>query len=642
MPTPYSFVQDTGNGVTKQFAIPFPYIAREDVHAYLDGVETTAFTWINSSMIEFTVAPGNNVIVERRRRTPIDQLVVNMSNGSTLTEADMDAAHLQTLYAQQELDDVKNYAVILTSDGAMDAQGKRIKNVGTPTQATDAATKGYVDSAYAASPVGHAISAHNDIEVTATPEAGALLVGNDSAVSKWDKQAIGATGQVLEVDLALPKRVKWSQGLRNLLTTAGDLIVATAAGVGARLGVGGKGALLVGTPGVAEKVSWLTAGADGKYLRANSSLSTGLEFANAGTTIDATAYGLVGDNSTDNTAAFNAAITSMIANGDRYLFFPKGNYKFNSKPNDIPSGIILMGAGIVQTTLIRNYNAGSGQEGFLVWTGLNEGGGGAWDMSIQAGQSTSSGAAIKLVATAAKSPDGANFRNLWVTVQGSPAGTWNYTVYVDGSARSSPQGVRDTYWQNCHIFGASTSAIYLNNVVGYTFVGGGVYSAGGATGKVTITGGSTYGTDRSALVHLVTNIQDELNLTACESVHMWGYLGSLNSDATARNCKLEVVCTGTVVNNLTTSSVDTHGAFSLGTNGYHRLPSGLIIQWMTCLGITGTPANFAWPLTFPSGCYAAAVMPTANAVVYTTGLSSANITLAAGANQGAYVVGLGK
>ncbi len=60
--------------------------------------------------------------------------------------------------------------------------------------------------------------------------------------------------------------------------------------------------------------------------------------------------------------------------------------------------------------------------------------------------------------------------------------------------------------------------------------------------------------------------------------------------------------TGTTNTKLATTAFANPGA-SLGTNGYHKLPSGLIIQWGIAASVTtgGTPITF--PLAFPTGAY---------------------------------------
>ena len=143
----YSYIAYTGNGATTQFALPFSYIRKEHVKVYVNYVDT-AYTWLNDSTVQLASAPANGLRVEVRRVTPLNAPLVDYADGSTLVAADLDTANLQQLYLQQELDDDLQQTVSIDpATGLPSAGGQRITNVGTPTQSTDAATKGYVDTA---------------------------------------------------------------------------------------------------------------------------------------------------------------------------------------------------------------------------------------------------------------------------------------------------------------------------------------------------------------------------------------------------------------------------------------------------------------------------------------------------------------
>lgn len=142
----YSYIAYTGNGATTQFALTFSYIRKEHVKVYVNYVDT-AYTWLNDSTVQLASAPANGLRVEVRRVTPLNAPLVDYADGSTLVAADLDTANLQQLYLQQELDDDLQQTVSIDpATGLPSAGGQRITNVGTPTQATDAATKGYVDA----------------------------------------------------------------------------------------------------------------------------------------------------------------------------------------------------------------------------------------------------------------------------------------------------------------------------------------------------------------------------------------------------------------------------------------------------------------------------------------------------------------
>ena len=63
------------------------------------------------------------------------------------------------------------------------------------------------------------------------------------------------------------------------------------------------------------------------------------------TTADIRDFGGAGNGSTDNVAAFNAALSFLSSNGGGELYFPAGVYCFASAPNAVPGGIWLRGTG---------------------------------------------------------------------------------------------------------------------------------------------------------------------------------------------------------------------------------------------------------------------------------------------------------
>ena len=143
---PNSYVINTGNGATRQYAVPFPFISRSHVTVTLDGVASSAFTWVNDGLIQMNVAPTNGVKVRVERNSSPNALLVDYENGSLLDEATLDLANRQTFYLAQEAEDRAQESIAPAADTNWDAGGKRIKNVGTPTDPADAVTKTYADA----------------------------------------------------------------------------------------------------------------------------------------------------------------------------------------------------------------------------------------------------------------------------------------------------------------------------------------------------------------------------------------------------------------------------------------------------------------------------------------------------------------
>lgn len=99
-------VEYTGNGVTQTFVVTFSYLEEDHVTVTLDDVVTTAYTWTDSTNIEFTVAPGSGVVINISRDSDITQKIVEYADGSNLTEEDLNNQSDQSLYLQQETRDL--------------------------------------------------------------------------------------------------------------------------------------------------------------------------------------------------------------------------------------------------------------------------------------------------------------------------------------------------------------------------------------------------------------------------------------------------------------------------------------------------------------------------------------------------------
>ena len=137
---PFAQFTATGNGSTKQFTIPFPYVKKDHIVVALNNVANTSFSFINDTTIEFdtlssatstqeaTGAPKTGVEIEISRDTPLTTALVDFVDGSTLTAADLDTAVLQLLYGIQEAKDEAALGIQNTPQG-QDANNKPIINV---------------------------------------------------------------------------------------------------------------------------------------------------------------------------------------------------------------------------------------------------------------------------------------------------------------------------------------------------------------------------------------------------------------------------------------------------------------------------------------------------------------------------------
>lgn len=120
----YARVSYTGNGSTKIFTVPFPYIDPAHVEVRVGGVLKTVatdYTWLTTSTIQFLTAPAAAKTIFLLRNTPKQDRLVNYQDAAVLREADLDLDSDQSFYIVQEaLDAAENTQAIETFIGGVD------------------------------------------------------------------------------------------------------------------------------------------------------------------------------------------------------------------------------------------------------------------------------------------------------------------------------------------------------------------------------------------------------------------------------------------------------------------------------------------------------------------------------------------
>jgi hypothetical protein len=144
----FSYVRYTANGSTTNYTFAFPAIYPEHIKVRVNGVLTTLFTFLNSSSIKMNTAPAAGVILDIRRETPKDQVIVDFTDGSVLLERDLDLLGTYSLYLAQETEDALDDSITQDYLGVFQGQSKRIANVANPVDGTDAVNKQYFETVY--------------------------------------------------------------------------------------------------------------------------------------------------------------------------------------------------------------------------------------------------------------------------------------------------------------------------------------------------------------------------------------------------------------------------------------------------------------------------------------------------------------
>ncbi|ATN92938.1 tail fiber protein [Ralstonia phage RPSC1] len=133
----------------------FEYLARKFVQVTLIGDTRrvlnfmTEFTFANATSVRTSQAWGPTQgfrTIEIRRVTSATERLVNFNDGSILRASDLNLAEVQTIHIAQEARDLAADTLGADDFGNLDARGRRIVNVGTPVQGSDAMTYGVYTS----------------------------------------------------------------------------------------------------------------------------------------------------------------------------------------------------------------------------------------------------------------------------------------------------------------------------------------------------------------------------------------------------------------------------------------------------------------------------------------------------------------
>lgn len=185
--TLYSIATYTGDGTTKEFIVPFPYLYVEDVHVFVDGTEISVYPvishddppspylahWYADNIIKFIDAPENEVVVRIQRSTNKLNPEVEFTDSSILTEEDLNIIATQLIYIVQETYDIfgsEYSSAAIYADAARSARDEALAYASNASQsatnASNYATNASNSATSSANSAASAIQAVNQINVT--------------------------------------------------------------------------------------------------------------------------------------------------------------------------------------------------------------------------------------------------------------------------------------------------------------------------------------------------------------------------------------------------------------------------------------------------------------------------------------------
>ncbi|UZV39443.1 putative tail fiber protein [Klebsiella phage vB_KpP_FBKp18] len=170
---------------TQDIQCDIEYLDKSYIHVYLDGVETTGYTWTSATNIRLNTALAASTTVLLIRKTEREYLYIEFASGSPFIEVNVDSQNTQFLHLAQEL--VEGRA-IPGFYGDISMNGYRITNVADPTDPQDAATKNYVD-------VG---DARLDARIDSEHSAWVSAMQAEAAIRKAADDALSARTSALE------------------------------------------------------------------------------------------------------------------------------------------------------------------------------------------------------------------------------------------------------------------------------------------------------------------------------------------------------------------------------------------------------------------------------------------------------------
>ncbi len=258
--------------------------------------------------------------------------------------------------------------------------------------------------------------------------------------------------------------------------------------------------------------------------------------------------------SSDRTPLLNTAI-SEIPSGS-VLTLPAGSHPFQTRPNDINKQVWILGSGKTVTGISKDFQSQNAWDAVFNFTNANSSRLSNFNVYATGGSQQNgigTGSIVSINITGSNSSDAIVLEDLWLSST-APSGQANteYMIYVDGSIRTSPGGVRDMSMRDCFVFGGEYGSVYLKTVVDFSWQGGICVAAGGKKGVVKVTGISS---NKSYAVNIDIDNCIELDIDYANYVVARGLFGKVTNTPNAFGCHVGGIVSGTVQDNWVDSGV---------------------------------------------------------------------------------------
>jgi hypothetical protein len=206
-----SFVTYTGDGSNRIFNVTFQYLLQANVYVKVNNVAVT-YTWLDSSRVQLTTAPDVGAFVEVRRVSNRTTRAVDFQDGAVLTEAALDADSNQLFEMAQEAFDSSDTTIQLDYNNTFNAGNKQIKSVANPTDAQDAVTKVWAETAQS-----------SQLALADAAAAAALVSQNAALVSQNASEA----SKVISTAQAVISTTKAAESLASEVISTAKSVIST-------------------------------------------------------------------------------------------------------------------------------------------------------------------------------------------------------------------------------------------------------------------------------------------------------------------------------------------------------------------------------------------------------------------------------